>query len=272
MKINKLYLLFFYLIFSSHLFTALAKNNDNGRKSELTVEADESLEWFEKEKYYLAKGNVLLTKDDLKLNAHKVVAHYEDEKGENILKQIIAEGKVKLTKGKGKATGGFLKYNIKTKIATFSSSFQTFSSPSGYIESNKALIFNDTTNKAEAIGKVKIILNNKTRVYADNIKADFTGKEKSLQKAIAKGNVIIESNLQGRKSKADLAIYNSSNEIIELKGNVVIINQNSTIIGSRGITNIKTGVSKITGSLNKKERVKGTFSSTKKLKKGGKSE
>ena len=37
-----------------------AQTVSNKNKSELTVEADESLEWFEKEKYYLAKGNVIL--------------------------------------------------------------------------------------------------------------------------------------------------------------------------------------------------------------------
>ena len=44
-----------------------AKNEPLQKKSPLIVEADESLEWFEKEKYYLAKGNVILLKDGLKL-------------------------------------------------------------------------------------------------------------------------------------------------------------------------------------------------------------
>ena len=75
-------------------------------------------------------------------------------------------------------------YDVEKKIALMSGSFQTFSSPSGDVESNKVLMFNDTNNKAEAMGKVKIILANKTKIYADNIKADFTGKGKTLKKAI----------------------------------------------------------------------------------------
>mgnify|MGYP001466184775 CR=1 FL=1 len=264
MKTNKFYLLLFYLIFFSYPFSVLSKNENAESKSKLTVEADVSLEWFEKEKYYLAKGNVLLTKDDLKLNANEVRANYKEEKGENILKKIVAKGNVTLTKGKVKATGKFMTYDIETKTALISGNFQTFSSPSGYIESNKILMFNDLTSEAQAIGKVKIILVNNTKIYADDIKADFTGKAKSLQKAIAKGNVIIKNSLQGKESKADIGIYNSSNNTIELKGNVVIINQDSTIKGSKGITNIKTGVSQIKGDLNKRERVKGVFSPTKK--------
>ena len=272
MKTNKSYFLLFYLIFFSYPFSVLSKNDNAESKSQLTVEADESLEWFEKEKYYLAKGNVLLTKDGLRLNANKVKANYEEKKGENVLKKIIAEGNIILIKGKVKATGQFMTYDVEKKIALISGSFQTFSSPSGYIESNKVLMFNDTNNKAEAIGKVKIILANKTKIYADNIKADFTGKEKTLKKAIAKGNVIIVNNIKGRKSKANLGIYNSSNETIKLKGNVVIINQGSIITGSQGITNIKTGISTLTSDPDKKERVKGVFSPIKKSKKGAKSE
>ena len=74
----------------------MAKTNYN--KSELTVEADESLEWFEKEKYYLAKGNVILKKDGVTLKANIVKADYVLQNGENILKKIIAKEKVILTK------------------------------------------------------------------------------------------------------------------------------------------------------------------------------
>ena len=259
MKI-KLYILLCFLTFSLYPLSVLSKDDSAKDKSELTVEADISLEWFETKKFYLAKGNVLLTKDGLKLNAHKVKAYYEDLLGENVLKKIIAEGSVILTKGAMKAKGDFITYDVKKKIIQMSGPFQSFSSTSGYIESNKNIMFNDTTNIAEATGKVKIKLINKTKIYADNIKAIFKGKEKSLQKATAKGNVIIKSNIQGKESKADIGIYKSSNQTIELKGNVVIINQGSIITGSKGITNVKTGMSKLIGNPNKRERIKGVFS------------
>ncbi len=255
-------ILFLFSLLFCFSFSALAQNKID--KTELQVEADESLEWFEKEKYYLAKGNVILTKDGLKLNASEVKAHYVEVDNENILRIIIANGNVTLTKGETKATGDFMRYNVKNKIAIISGSFQTFTSPSGYIESNKKLIFNDSKNKAEATGDVKIILSNKTKIFADSIEADFTGKTKSLKKAVAKGNVVIESYNNGKKSKADIGIYNSKSKIIELNGNVTIINQGSIVKGSRGITNMSNGISKILGDKNKKERVRGTFSPIKK--------
>ena len=256
----------FCLIFiTCFSFKVLAKQENKEVSSELTVEADISLEWFEKEKYYLAKGNVILKKDGLTLKANIVKATYEIENGENVLKNITAKEKVVLTKDKARATGKFMNYDVKKKIAIISGPFQTFSSPSGYIESKKKLMFDDSRNQAEANGNVKIILSNKNIIYADDVKADFTSKDKSLKKAIAKGNVVIENRDKGRKSKADMGIYNSSDEIIKLSGNVTIINQNSIIKGSKGITNLKTGINNIVGDPKKGKRVKGIFSPIKKI-------
>ena len=257
-------LVFILSVVFSQFVWATANNN----KSELTVEADESLEWFEKEKYYLAKGNVILKKDGVTLKANTVKADYVLQNGENILKKIIAKEKVILTKENTKATGQYMTYDLEDKIAKISGPFQTFSSPSGYVESKKNIIFDNENNKAEAEGNVKIILPNKTVIYADNVKADFEPTNKTLKKAIAKGNVIIENKAKGRKSKADLGVYNSDDEIIRLTGNVVIINQKSKLSGSKGITNLKTGVSNIIGDPKNKKRVQGTFSPIKKQKKG----
>ncbi len=262
---NKIFIIIFVLFYSiSQLVWAKTNNN----KSELTVVADESLEWFEKEKYYLAKGNVILKKDGVTLKANIIKADYVFENGENILRKIIAKEKVILTREKTKATGQYMIYDLKNKIAEISGSFQTFSSPSGYVESKKIITFDDLNNKAEAEGNVKIILPNKTMIYADNVKADFESANKSLKKAIAKGNVIIENKSKGRKSMADLGVYNSDNEIVQLIGNVIIMNNKSKLSGSKGITNLKTGVSNIIGDPKNKKRVQGIFAPIKKQKKG----
>ena len=86
MRTKKIFI-FVFILFASFSQFVLAKTNNN--KSELTVEADESLEWFEKEKYYLAKGNVILKKDGVTLKGNIVKADYVLQNGENILKKII---------------------------------------------------------------------------------------------------------------------------------------------------------------------------------------
>ena len=78
-----------------------------------------------------------MKKDGITLKANIVKASYAVENGENVLKKIIAKEKVVLTKDKARATGKFMNYYVKKKIALISGPFQTFSSPSGYIESKK---------------------------------------------------------------------------------------------------------------------------------------
>lgn len=259
MKTKNTCILIFYLIFLLYPALALSKEDKRNSLSQLRVEADDSIEWFEKEKYYVAKGNVILKKDGLTLKANFVKAIYLEKNGENVLTKITAKKNVIFSKGTIKATGQFMTYNLGTTLAIITGPFQTFSSPSGYIESTEMIKFNDLKNKAEASGKVKIILPNKTKIFGENVKANFTGENKSLKNAIAKGNVIIENTKKGKKSKADEGIYNSSDEIIKLTGNVFIIDQKSTIRGSRGITNLKTGISSLIGNPKKGERVKGVF-------------
>ena len=175
------------------------------------------------------------------------------------MKKIIAKDKVVLTKENTKATGQYMTYNLNDKIARISGLSKHFHLHLGS-RINKKYYFDDVNNKAEAEGNVKIILSNKTIIYADNVKADFEPTNKSLKKAIAKGNVIIENKAKDRKSKADFGVYNANDEIIQLTGNVVIINQKSKLSGSKGVTNLRTGISNIVGDEKNKKRIKGTFS------------
>ena len=133
MRFNKIFT--FSLIFLTCFSFKVSANELNKKSSsELSVEADISLEWFEKEKYYLAKGNVLLKKDGLTLKANTVKANYAYENGENVLKKITAEEKVVLIKDKSEANGQFMAYDVTKKIAIISGPFQTFSSPAGYVK------------------------------------------------------------------------------------------------------------------------------------------
>jgi lipopolysaccharide transport protein LptA len=268
MKIKKTIISILYIILFLNPHLTFSKEIQKDKASQLTVEADESLEWFEKEKYYLAKGNVILKKDGLILKADFVKAIYIYINGENTLTKITAKKDVFITKGEARASGEFMTYDLKTKTASITGPFQTFSSPSVYIESTKLMKFNDLDNIAEAIGNVKITLPNKTKIFGDKVRADFTSKDKSLKKAMVKGNVIIENSGKEQKSKADLGIYNSSDETIKLSGNVVIISKESILKGSRGITNLKTGLSNLIGNVKKGQRVKGVFL-PKKTKKNG---
>ena len=125
MKNIKIYIFSLILLISSSL-NVLAKQVNQNNSSDLSVEADISLEWFEKEKYYLAKGNVILKKDGLTLKANIVRVNYDIENGENVLKNLIAKENVIVTKDNTKATGQFMTYDIEKKNCSYIWFFSNF--------------------------------------------------------------------------------------------------------------------------------------------------
>ena len=125
MKNIKIYIFSLILLISSSL-NVLAKQVNQNNSSDLSVEADISLEWFEKEKYYLAKGNVILKKDGLTLKANIVRANYDIENGENVLKNLIAKENVIVTKDNTKATGQFMTYDVEKKLQLYLVLFKPF--------------------------------------------------------------------------------------------------------------------------------------------------
>ena len=86
--------------------------------------------------------------------------------------------------------------------------------------------------------------------------ANFNNSNNSLTKAIAKGNVIIVT--KNESTSSNFAFFDKKTNLIKLKENVIITRNNSKITGELGITNLKTGVTKISGN-KKNRRVKGKF-------------
>ncbi len=110
----------------------LAKNK---KETDLIVEADNSIEYFEKEKFYLASGNAIASKDGLTLNANQIKAFFKNK--DNEIEYLIGKGKVSI-KNKdifGKAEK--VVYNFKKKIITLSEGVQSLKTKDVLIESKK---------------------------------------------------------------------------------------------------------------------------------------
>jgi len=67
----KIYL-FLLLIFIPVNVAAQSPVSDNDSESPIEISADNSLEWLQNKKQYIANGNVIVTQDDLELKADKV--------------------------------------------------------------------------------------------------------------------------------------------------------------------------------------------------------
>tara|TARA_B100001175_G_C19375038_1_gene573686 strand:+ start:154 stop:924 length:771 start_codon:yes stop_codon:yes gene_type:complete len=254
-KISHLFYFLFFLFFSQKSFG----ENDKS----LTVEADNSIEYFEKEQYYLASGNAIASKDGIILKANKIKAFFQNNEDDNQIELIYGIGNVSITKNKILAKGEHVVYNLKKETIKFSKGNQFFKTQNFYIESKTSLSYDKRKHVANGKGKVKIILEKNVEILADQIKAIFSKNDNSLLEAIGKGNIKIST--KSSKSYAKNAKYSKRTNIILLEGDVKIIQNNLSISGQSGMTNLITGISKIIGN-KKKQRVKGKFMPIKKKK------
>ena len=221
---NKISIILISLFSLISINNLLAKENIS---TDLIVEADNSIEFFE---YYIASGNAVASKDGINLSANEIKAYLNDNNSE--INYLIGKGKVSVTTKDISGKAEEVKYDFNNEIITFLKGRQSIQTKEILIESNKYLKFDNLKKFAEARGKVKLIFENKTTVLSNKLSALLGSKNNKLEKATAKEEVLVITN-------------------------------NSRIMGEKGVTNLNTGITKLlSGSGNK--RVKGKFISKKK--------
>ena len=246
---------FIFTFFLSSLFGLLSlslyaneKNN-----SELVVEADKSIEFYEKEKYYLASGNAIASKDGITLKANTIKAFFDKKKKIN---KIIANGNASILKEGIIAKAGKVKYDFKNQFIVLTKNTPSFRSKEIFIKTKEILSFNNLKKLATGKGEVQVTLKSGIKIYSDHLIANFNNLNNSSKKAKAKGNVIIIT--KNERTSSNFAFFDKKTNLIKLKENVIITRNNSKITGELGVTNLKTGITKISGN-KKNRRVKGKF-------------
>lgn len=96
---------------SCSLFAA-KKKDLSGIKSDIQI-TSKTLDYDKVKSVATFRGDVLVISGDIKLEAQKMVCRFTKK---NVLIKIIAEGKVKVTKGKQILTAGKAEYHVKTEL------------------------------------------------------------------------------------------------------------------------------------------------------------
>ena len=141
--INKSYIIYFLVLI--YFKSAVAYENPNQFK----VEADKSIEYFEKQKIYIASGNAKASKGNLSVKADNITAFMGKTKNSDIT-NIEANGNVIIIDQDTIAKSNFAKYNFKEKIIILTGNTQsieakTFKLQSTKITSNYGYIINNYT-------------------------------------------------------------------------------------------------------------------------------
>ena len=246
--INKNYILYF-LIFI-YFKSSFASEN----LTQFRVEADQSIEYYEKQKIYVASGNAKASKGKFSINAQKITAFMSKTKSSS-LTHIEANGDVIIMDQYTTAKSSFATYNFKNKFIILKGNNQSIESRKFRLLSKNFISFDDINKIANSEGDVKLFLSGPISITAKRVDANFDKINNNLISANAKGNVKIKTKSETISSNS--AKYNSSTDIISLKGNVIIKRDRGILTGEKGYMNLKTRKSKIVSS--KSKRVKGIF-------------
>jgi lipopolysaccharide export system protein LptA len=217
----------------------------------LEITADQSLEWHEEERFYIAKGNAKATRGAVTVSADTLKA-FDRKKpdGSSEVWKMTAEGHVKITSEKRQATGDKGEYNIDTHKMVLTGEHLTYTSAEETVTAKESLEYWENENMALAKGDAYAKRDNR-EVRAEELRLYFKTNKKGEQvvdRMEAKGNVSITTDADA--VSCDTATYNPIANTAQLVGHVNITRGSNQLKGDKAEANFNTGVSKIinTGS------------------------
>jgi len=265
-----------------------------GKRGEpVHIEAEKGIEWRQKTKVYVARGNATVIRGDITVKADTLTAHYRTKKdaggndkggkekdgakkvaadgkpkpkptgiagalgggGADVYK-VTAEGNVRIVQADKKIAGDYGVYDLDSGIFRLTGRRVSMETPKEKITANRKIEYR-TQQKIAIVEGNAIAYKDDKKVRADRFTAFFAnGKDGNLeiQRVIAEGNVVITTPTE--VATADRGIYNHKTGIAQLIGSVKLTRGNNQLNGDRAEVNLKTGVSRLLAKRGRDGRVR----------------
>ena len=227
------------LMFSQYIFA-----RESGQ-TEIT--ADEGIEVFQNEKYYLLKENVKITSDDFDLSGDEVKAYFEKD----LYDITILDARNNVTfkfKNGAEGKGDYLNFLILEKKLTVSGKNSYIQMNNLEMKSDKTLIVDDGKREFFLNGRNSKLKTENLEIIAETIegKYDIINKKNEITNLILIDKKLVSILDKSLDMYAQKAIYSKKNNLIELFDNVKIIRNNETAIGDYAKINTVDNSYKIT--------------------------
>ncbi|MBI1301644.1 MAG: ostA-like family protein [Alphaproteobacteria bacterium] len=222
-----------------------AQNPD--AKKPIEVTAQESLEWFRNDHYFVAKKDVRASQGETTLHAATLTAKYAETETSNIdIHTITAEENVRIIAQDSQVFGDYAIYDVKKGYAKMTGSDLKLISEDQTVTANNRFEYWVNDGRLEAHGNA-VAVREGDKLTSDQMIATFTERDgkRTLKTLEAIGNVVITT--PDEVLKGERAIYNANTDIAELKDNVFITRGPNTLQGARAQVNLATNVSKMFG-------------------------
>ena len=213
----------------------------------IEINADEAIEWQQKNRVYIARGNARAAQGDVSVLADTLRAYYrETEAGGTDIWRIDGIGQVRIVTPTQRAFGDKAVYDVDRGILVLTGGTR-LETETDRITARDSLEYWEKRNLAIARGNA-IATRGENKLRADVLTAHFgkDGKGKSrIRQVDAFDNVVITT--PDEIVRSSRGIYDVETGIAKLAGGVKITRGKDQLNGEDAEVNLNTGVSKLFG-------------------------
>jgi len=221
------------------------------------VTADESLEWRQDERLYIARGKARATRGTTVVEADVLTAHERetatsDEPGltadraaGNNIDRLTAEGNVLIRNNEQEIHGDYAVYDLDRHFAKITGKNLKYVTSRDVVTAKESMEYYDDKNMAVARGKA-VALHDERHVEADILTARFVQKpngEMEMSDMTAEGHVAVIAG--DDVVRGDKAVYDVKRNVAVITGNVRITRDDTHLSGARAEVDFTQGRSRL---------------------------
>lgn len=202
------------------------------------VTADKSLEWYQDQSIYVARGNAKAVRGELTVTADLLTAHKREkplkskdkqkDKPSGDIDRLTAEGNVLILKSDARITGDRAVDDVDKHVVVVTGNNLKYETASQVVTAHESLEYWDETKIAVARGHAVAIKGDR-RITGDVLTAEFrtqpNGKDQ-LYKMTAVGNVTVVTKTD--IVRGDKGVYDAARDIAIITGHVKITRPDGT--------------------------------------------
>lgn len=233
-----------------------------GHEGPIDISAEESLEWYQDQGLYVARGDARAVRGDTVIEAERLTARQKqkdaaqkDKKENRSNKEsgamgdidlLVAEGKVKIRDPKQQVFGEKAVYDLVRKTVKITGGNLRYLTEKDVVTARDSLEYYEDRKIAVARGHA-VAEHQESRIEADVLTAHFVPAASGpmeMEKITAKGNVIIVTK-DGGVSRGDRGVYDAKKDKAFLMDNVRLTRGETQLAGDRAEVDFTTGQSKL---------------------------
>ncbi len=223
------------------------------KSTPIDISAEESLEWYQDQGLYVARGKARAIDGDTVVEADLLTAKKrsaaeagKEKSAANDIAYLTATGRVRITSPRQKVFGEKAVYDLDRKTVKITGEGLKYMTAEDTVTAKDSLEYFE--DKGVAIAKGRAVADHKgDRIEGDVLTAYFVknaANEMEMDHMTAQGNVIVVTK-NGDVSRGEKGLYDAKKDIAYLTGRVRITHGETQLAGDKAEVNFATGQSRL---------------------------